>query len=241
MEPHNPLVAQLGSRGAPLVSHEGARRMGNGPARVLAGSLLLLAACQEVPRTYSTRAKGGEVIFRDTFDRDELGPSWNPTGQGFRLANGVLEVRDLKNHPIWLTLPLPDDVRIEFDAWPQSEEGDVKVELAGDGVSKATSLNYVASGYVIIFGGWNNSLNAIARQNEHGRDRETTSDPKALPDRRHHFSITRYGGEILWEVDGREVLVYDDPHPLRGEGHRHFAFSGWEAEVHFDNLVIEAL
>lgn len=204
-------------------------------------SLFLFAGCEEVPRTYSTRAKGGEVIFRDAFDRETLGTDWNPTGDGWALENGVLKTRDLRNHPIWLTKALPDDVRIEFDAWPQSDEGDVKVELAGDGQSKATSMNYVASGYVVIFGGWNNTLNVIARQSEHGRNRETTSEPKVDPDRRHHFSITRYGTEILWEVDGREVLVYEDPHPLRGEGHRHFAFSGWEAEVHFDNLVIEAL
>ena len=237
MEPHPPLVAQPGSRRSPLVSTRSARALSSS----LLGALLLMGACEEVPRTYSTRAKAGEVIFRDAFDRDELGSSWNPTGPGWSLESGVLVVRDLKNHPIWLTLPLPDDVRIEFDAWPQSEEGDVKVELAGDGASKATSMNYVASGYVVIFGGWNNSLNAIARQSEHGRNRETTSEPKVEPDRRYRFSITRYGNEILWEVDGREVLVYDDPHPLRGDGHRHFAFSGWEAEVHFDNLVIEAL
>jgi hypothetical protein len=237
MEPHDPIAPQPGSRRPPLVS--AGTRIGR-LAAWIAGSLLLVG-CEEIPRTYSTRAKGGEVIFRDAFDRDELGPSWNPTGDGWMLENGVLKVRDLKNHPIWLMQPLPDDVRIEFDAWPRSDEGDVKLELAGDGHSKATSMNYVASGYVIIFGGWNNTLNAIVRQNEHGRNRETTPEPKVEADRRYRFSITRFGTEILWEVDGREVLVYEDPHPLRGDGHRHFAFSGWEAEVHFDNLLIEAL
>jgi hypothetical protein len=198
-------------------------------------------SCQEVPRTYSTRAASGEVIFADSFDRERLGEHYAPTGDGWSVENGVLKVRDLKNHPVWCTVELPDDVRIEFDAWPQSEEGDIKVELFGDGVSKATSMNYVASGYVIIFGGWNNTLSAIARKSEHGRDRETTTEPKVEPGRRYHFAITRTAGELLWEVDGREVLVYEDLHPLRGEGNDHFAFSGWEAEVHFDNLVIEAL
>ena len=209
-------------------------------ARVLL-ALPLAAACTEVPRTYSTRAEDGVVLFRDDFERDQLGEQWVQTGPGATLERGVLKLQDLHNHPLWLDMALPDDVRIEFDAWATTEEGDVKIELAGDGKSAATSVNYVATGYVIIFGGWNNSLNAIVRRNEHGRQRETTSEPKVQPDRRYHFVITRSGNEIRWEVDGQEVLTYEDEAPLRGPGHDHFAFSGWEAQTHFDNLVIEAL
>jgi hypothetical protein len=202
---------------------------------------LALAGCEELPRTYSTRAEDGVVLFRDDFERDVLGPEWSPTGPGATLDNGVLKLEDLHNHPVWLTRSLPDDVRIELDAWSTTEEGDIKVELCGDGKSAATSMNYVATGYVVIFGGWNNTLNAIVRRNEHGRDRETTTEPKVEPGRRYHFSITRSGGELRWEIDGREVLAYEDEAPLRGEGHDHFAFGGWEAQTHFDNLVIEAL
>lgn len=197
--------------------------------------------CTEVPRTYSTRGQLGTEIFRDEFERDELGPSWRVTGEGVRIEHGVVKLRDTRNHPLWLELALPDDVHVAFDAWAQSEEGDIKVELCGDGSSVATSANYTASGYVVIFGGWNNTLNAIARRNEHGRDRVTASEPRVDPDRRYHVDITRSGGELVWEVDGKEVLSLDDPAPLRGPGHDHFAFSGWEAETHFDNLVIEAL
>jgi hypothetical protein len=199
------------------------------------------AACEEVPRTYSSRAQTGTEIFRDDFERAELGASWAPTADGARIENGVLKLSLLRNHPLWLDVALPDEVRVEFDAWAATEEGDIKVELCGDGKSVATSMNYFATGYVFVFGGWNNTLNAIARRNEHGRDRATTNEP--LPDagRRYHMSITRSASEILWEVDGRSVLEFDDPAPLRGEGHDRFAFSGWEAETHFDNLVIEAL
>ncbi len=206
------------------------------------GGVLVVGGCTEIPRTYSTRAAQGEVIFRDAFDRSELGPDWKATGEGAYVRNGVLVVEGLRNHPVWLDRPLPDDVRIEFDAWAGSEEGDIKVELCGDGASWARSDNYIATGYVIIFGGWNNTRNVIARKNEHGRDRlESPADPPVAPDRRYHFVITRSGHELLWEVDGKETLVYEDAQPLRGAGQNHFAFSGWEAEVHFDNLVIEAL
>lgn len=218
------------------------RRTPRPPLRAL--SLLFMAtlgACEEVPRTYSTRAVQGEVIFSDDFEREALGEHWRPTGEGASIENGVLVVEGLRNHPLWLAPALPEDVRIEFDAWASSEEGDIKVELFGDGESFATTENYVATGYVVVFGGWNNSLSAIVRKNEHGRNRVTTTEPKVQPDKRYHFAITRSGNEIQWEVDGVELLTYDDPQPLRGAGQDRFAFGGWEARVHFDNLVIEDL
>jgi hypothetical protein len=209
--------------------------------RILLLPLLLLAACEEVPRLYSTRAADGEVIFRDDFDSGELGPLWKPTAEGAEVVGGLLQVSGLKNHPLWLDLPLPDAVRIEFDAWATTEEGDIKVELYGDGKSFATTPSYKATGYVVIFGGWNNTLNAIVRQDEHGRDRVTAEDPKVEADRRYHFVITRTGSELSWEVDGKMVATLEDQQPLRGPGHDRFAFSGWETTTQFDNLVIEAL
>ena len=138
-------------------------------------------------------------------------------------------------------MAVPDAARIEFDAWARTEEGDIKVELAGDGKSFATSMNYVASGYVLIFGGWNNTQNAIVRKNEHGKDGARTGEPHVEADKRYHFVITRDRGEIRWEIDGQTVLEYVDERPLRGTGQRYFAFSGWEAPVEFDNLRIEGL
>lgn len=206
-------------------------------------ALLILTAsgCEEQPRLYSTRAAEGEVILREEFDRTELGDRWHSTGDGARIDDGLLVVDGVRNHPLWLDLDLPDDVRIEFDAWATTDEGDIKVELFGDGVSFATSPNYIASGYVVIFGGWNNTLSALVRKNEHGRQRVTTSDLKVQADKRYHFVLTRTGSELHWEVNGAELLVYEDAQPLRGEGQNRFAFSGWEAQAHFDNLVIEAL
>jgi hypothetical protein len=202
---------------------------------------IAIGACTEQPRTYSTRATKGEVIFRDDFERDALGEPWQPTGDGAWIEDGVLKARNLQNHPLWLGIDLPRDVRIEFDTWATSEEGDIKVELFGDGRSFATTANYVATGYVVIFGGWNNSMSALVRQQEHGRNRVTTTEPKVEPNRRYHVVLSRSGGELYWEIDGREMLVLEDPQPLHGPGQNRFAFSGWEAEVHFDNLVIEDL
>ena len=209
------------------------------PRRVLA-ALLVLLACEEVPRTYSS-AGPAQRLFADRFDGAALGPEWRPTGAGARVEGGELVVEGLRNRPVWLTIPLPDDARVEFDARAASDEGDIKVELAGDGTSYARTASYVASGYVFVFGGWNNSLSAIVRRDEHGADRKTTNALKVEANKRYHFTITRRSGELRWELDGQEVLVYDDPEPLVGPGNRHFAFGGWEAKVAFDNLEIFAL
>ena len=205
--------------------------------------LLPLAACgwfTEVPRTYSS-AGNAAVVFSDDFSTPELLPQWRATGPGAKIVDGALELENLRNHPLWLTLPLPDDLRIEFDARAFSEEGDIKVEFAGDGKSYARTASYKASGYVVIFGGWANSTNAIVRRDEHGGDRKTIQAPKVEANRRYHFVITRRDGAIRWELDGDEILVYDDPDPLLGPGQQHFAFGGWESRVQFDNLVIQSL
>lgn len=210
-----------------------------GASLLLAG--LTIVGCQELPRTYSTAQGAGQVIFQDGFNRSTLGPNWLPTGDGITIENGAVKVLNAHNHPAWLKTPLPDDFRIDFDAWAESDEGDIKVEIAGDGHSYATTDNYTATGYVLIFGGWNNTLNVIARMDEHGKDRMTTSEPTVEAGKRYHWTITRIGQELTWEVDGQEILRMTDPEPLVGAGHRNFAFNGWEAQTHFDNLVIESL
>jgi hypothetical protein len=208
--------------------------------------LLAVAACKEVPRTYSTVAGRGTQIFADDFNRSELGPDWHPTSEGITIENGRLQLENLQNHPVWLKMELPDDVRVDFDAWAISEEeetpeGDIKVEMCGDGKSYSTTTSYVASGYVIIFGGWKNTRNMITRRDEHGKDQVTSNVPKVEAGRRYHFTISREGSVLRWELDGSEILTFDDPDPLEGPGQSHFAFNGWEAATQFDNLVIEDL
>jgi hypothetical protein len=199
--------------------------------------------CEELPRTYDTlqRGDGGEgdvPVFTDEFERTSLGEHWRTTGDGVRLDGGTLVVEGLHNHPVWLTRPLPEAYRVEFTAWTEGDDGDIKVELSGDGVSAAKSVNYVSTGYVVVFGGWNNRISVIARLDEHGKDRLEVDAPKVEPGRRYRFAITKAGGEITWSLDGAELARYEDPKPLTGPEHRYFAFGGWEAKVAFDDLRI---
>lgn len=179
--------------------------------------------------------------FRDDFDRSELGDAWNNTGGPYRLSAGQLTVQGARNKPLWLRRTLPHDVSIEFDVKSESPDGDIKVEVFGDGVSKAESVSYTATSYVVIFGGWRNSLNVLARMNEHGDDRVVGPAYKVVPGRTYHMKIERRGATIKAWVDGRELVSMTDPEPLAGAGHDHFGINNWDAALTFDNLRIRPL
>ncbi len=181
--------------------------------------------------------------FRDDFEGTTLSNDWRNTGGPYRLDKGELFVQGAYNKPLWLKRVLPKDFRITFVAHSESSAGDIKFEVCGDGVSKAESNSYTASGYVVIFGGWNNSLNTIARQNEHGEDRAIVGGAhvKVQPGHRYQIELIRRGGLLVFSADGQELSRMDDKKPLLGRGHDHFAFNNWASPLYFDKLKIEPL
>ena len=189
--------------------------------------------------------------FVDHFDRRDLGPDYRNTGGPYHIEDGKLVFARAHNHPLWLRRRLPADVKIELDAMSRSPDGDLKVEVFGDGFrhesdeAVARDLIYTASGYVFIFGGWKNSRSVLVRQNEHTWQHDPSvplrTSPRVVPGRTYHWVITRRGGHLAWTIDGQPFLAWDDPQPLVGDGHDHFGFDGWETEVVFDNLVITPL
>jgi hypothetical protein len=42
-------------------------------------------------------------------------------------------------------------------------------------------------------------------------------------------------------VDDRLMARMEDPKPLEGPRHQFFAFSGWQSELRYDNLIIRPL
>jgi len=210
-------------------------------------SLLSLASgtgCKKASVTLS-------APWSDDFDRSALGDDWVNTGGPYRIEAGALTFENAHNHPLWLRAPLPDDVRIDVDATGLSPDGDVKVVLAGDGESFESDdavrrdLQYTETGYVFIFGGWHNQVSALVKMQEHEWQRDPavprSTTARVVPDRTYHFTITRRGGHIEWDIDGQPFLVRDDPAPLSGPDHCHFAFTGWESKVRFDHLKIAPL
>ena len=187
--------------------------------------------------------------FSDNFDRPNLGYNYWSSGGYWRLVGNELLSPGAKNNPLWLRAALPADVQVEFDAHSDSPEGDTKCEIFGDGYEHA-------SGYILIFGGWNNSITAIARLNEHG-----IAVPAMLPNplpnggevrverrdlhveqgRTYHWMVRRKGGTLSWSLDGQPTLEIVDPEPLRGPGHDRFGFSTWDVDAFYDNLKITPL
>jgi hypothetical protein len=218
-------------------------------------TLAVLAVNFPIIHYYVFRARPETTVslpYQDSFsDFSTVKAHYFSTGGDWRVVNGELLSPGVKNNPLWLKASLPADVAVEFDVRSESKEGDIKVEIFGDGVDHA-------SGYVLIHGGWNNSLSIIARLDEHGRSLSTMQGLRLplKPDSRmrveaspyrvevgrtYHWRIERRGGRLNWLIDGQPFMVFDDPFPLRGKGHDRFGFSSWEAQLYFDNLTVAPL
>ncbi|MFH0901478.1 MAG: hypothetical protein V2A73_12695, partial [Pseudomonadota bacterium] len=207
-------------------------------ANAAALALLLivgLSACKrhEPPTIDST--------WTDSFDRSTLGSDWYATQDSYFLRDGKLNARGAHNHPLWLRRKLPRDAIVELDCWSESPSGDLKVEAWGDGESFDPDQGaYLATAYVLVMGGWNNSQSIIARRDEHAPGIPRRNDPKVEPGRKYHWKIVRKGGQLRWFVDDMTTpfLSLDDPAPLEGQDHEYFAINNWESDVWFDNLAI---
>ena len=195
-----------------------------------------------------------QPILVDTFERSELGPNWLDTSRTAKILEGKLTIADSYNHPVWLLRKLPRDVQIDFDASSKGPAGDLKIEIFGDGKSFGpdpanpgpAGYRYEPSGYEIVMGGWDNTRSIIGRFGEHDATVKAArgaqaGTPIVAPGQTYHFTITRRGTVLDWRIDGVRFLTWSDPSPLYGHGHEHLAFSGWQAEVSFDNLTIRPL
>ncbi len=175
---------------------------------------------------------GGELVYEAEFDDGEIGTEWRTGFDGWGVVDGEIHAEGARNDALWLQEPLPDAFRVSFTARSESEEGDIKFEILGDGETHE-------SGYVGIFGGWNNQLNIIARLDEHGEDRLVGADGHSVePGRTYQMDVVRTDHRLRWYVDGDLFLAYDDANPLRGDEHRYFGFNNWEAPLYFDEVRI---
>jgi hypothetical protein len=155
-------------------------------------------------------------------------------------VNGALTIQGAYNHPLWLRRKLPENVIVELDATSRSPQGDLKIELMGDGESfDPDKGRYDPTGYMFVFGGWNNTLSIISKLGEHDDAvKAQRPSPGVEPGRTYHWTITKRGGVLDWQIDGKPFLQYFDPQPLSGPGHQFFGFNNWETDVSYDNVKI---
>ena len=171
--------------------------------------------------------------FEDRFQRKALGDNYSKYGGSWYLDAGVLKSNGDQNIPLWLNVALPEDVRVEMDVWSDSSEVDVKVEIFGDGIKHE-------SGYIIIFGGWKNSITAIAKLDEHEKSR-VSRRIKWKKGQKYRWRIESQGANLHFFVDDKKIVTYKDPSPLRGPGHNRLGFTNWKSQVRYDNLKITPL
>lgn len=212
--------------------------------------LLTVASCERKaipPRTPAAPVakaapaellKGGTEVFRDGFERAELGADWRSDHKDWHLEGGWLRSSAVDNAGVWLLRELPERARIEFDAkslpMPGGKPfpGDIKCEVF------ATEPAHQA-GYVLINGGWQNQLDVIARLDEHGADRKERPAARVAPSQVYHWAIARDAtGTLHWFRDGALQMSYPDASPIAG---RFFAVNNWRTNVAFDNVVVYRL
>ena len=203
---------------------------------IVLGAFVALLQIPLVHQLFWRAEARGSVPFADDFERTEVGENygWFYDAEGPRIRDGWLCLGAVKNNPVWLKVPLPRDVRITFLARSEGRQGDIKFEVFGNGRDHE-------SGYVVILGGWNNTISVLARLDEHGRDRKERRDLKIVPGRTYRIRLERRSGRIDVYVNGQSIFSWDDPDPLEGPGHDRFGFSAWETPLCFDDLRIEPL
>jgi hypothetical protein len=123
---------------------------------------------------------------------------------------------------------------VEFTAWSNSDAVDTKIEIFTDGVRHE-------SGYVIILGGWKNTLTGIARADEHEKNRVMVKRAWEKG-KRYRWLVQRTDGHTVeLFIDGEKIAAYDDQDPLVGARNDKLGFTSWESEVYYDDLVITPL
>jgi hypothetical protein len=197
---------------------------------------LALAGCGQKKAEEGPEPAAITAEWSDDFERSDLGPDWRPTSGSYQIVNGAVSAQGGYNRPLWLRRKLPRDAVVELDVWSNSPDGDIKVELYGDGRSFDKDRGgYLATGYVAVMGGWKNSKSQIARLDEHGKDIAARNEPAVEKGKRYHWKLVRKGGRLDWFVDDMTTpfLTLEDPQPLED-----FAINNWQTDTWFDNLRI---
>jgi hypothetical protein len=195
---------------------------------------ILASACSCGDAEADRTRTGPETLFTDAFDRDVLGPRYRKQGGTWDIEGGALHSSGEHNIPLWLDAALPRNAKVEITAWSKSNSVDTKVEIFGDGTRHE-------SGYIAILGGWNNTITTIARLDEHEKTRVEVRRSWEK-NKKYRWTVERTDGKTLrLLIDGQEVLAYVDRDPLVGNRNDRFAFTNWESDVYYDDLVVTAL
>lgn len=134
-----------------------------------------------------------------------------------------------KRAVIWSKRELPPEelsVELTVGQKMERERGDYSKYARDYNLTICADGNRLDSGYSFVFGGWGNKRTAILRGTQVVAETETpVIDTRGLHRRWYVLKASKKGGRLRYFVDGKLVLSYDDPTPLRGE-----RFAVWSYE-----------
>ena len=198
------------------------------------------------PAELAKALTGGKQTFQDGFDRTHAGERWTLETPEWRIEEGELVNRKADNAGAWLLEQLPEgNVRVEFDvrSMPFAEKaqaGGKRDAFPGDLKCEAFNMEPKhQTGYIFIFGGWNNRVNRIARLEEHGNGPgAAVADGPVRPVEPGHtyrMKVVRVGATVGYYADDQYLTHFTDSSPIKG---RYFGFNNWRSDLHFDNLAV---
>ena len=201
------------------------------------------------PEALAAKLKGGRLVFKDDFERTDLGSKWKAASPEWKLQDGEIVNTFAENKGLWLLEKLPPgDVRIEFDVrsdpfQKKVQDGSLREEFPGD--LKCEAFNTEPDhqkGYIFIFGGWQNRVNRIARLEEHGNGEgaQVVDGPPHAVEAGHtyHMKLLRIDNTLAYYADDESLVHFTDPRLIRGS---YFGFNNWHSHLTFDNVAVYAL
>lgn len=178
-----------------------------------------------------------ELVFEDTFERDELGPNWdyNPDQCSCTVAGGWLDVSTQRSALCAITKDFRGNMRLEYDA--RGVEGEYLSDMSAYVCAQVAHPLRVGPGYFVGLGSDWNQLAKITRDTIKVAQRPLRLDA----DRTYHMTIERVGPDVIAYVDGAPVVHFTDPAPIRGNEQSRIVLYSYRSHIRFDNVRVYQL
>ncbi len=128
---------------------------------------------------------------------------------------------------LWLSIAVPDNVRLEINfSWESAAQVD-GFDIFFDAAPKRwTERWHNPPGYVIQFGGYGGVFNFLARLDNCGPAIPMESAPFKYQ-KQHHAQIERQGDTVSVRLDNGEGFSHTTPFPFPANGHGRIGFRTW--------------
>ena len=168
-----------------------------------------------------------KMTWSDDFERADPGPDWKSQGGEWKIEKGHLVAQGGK---IVSTRKFPGLQRLEFNASmdpnPMGVLSDMSPIIQGDPSGQ---------GYLVQFGGYNNTICAIQRL---GKMLARTTEQTITPGKMHHVAAELNGNMVRLTVDGKVAVEYNDQQPLFGPENEHVGFYVYQGTIRISDVKV---